>query len=1032
MLYKQTNFEKAFTNPTSEYRGTPFWSWNSDLNEQELEAQIKIFNEMGFGGFHIHSRIGLNTRYLGPRFMEMVKHCNTVGKELGMLTWLYDEDKWPSGFAGGFVTENEDYRIRYLLFSPFVHEDGPLSRNLPQASRVNMDGESTYLCSYEVELREGNLISYSRVAKDHCPKTGSRMWHAYRVVSGPTSWFNDQSYVDTLNPRATKRFIEVTHEAYARTLGDEFGKSVPAMFTDEPQYFRFQNLVKGDGLQEAGLPYTDDLDEDYQQAYGESLFDRLPEIFWGTISAVRHHYFEILTERFANAYCKTIDDWCMEHGILSTGHLMGESSLELQSRLCGEAMRSYRSFKLPGIDMLADRREYITAKQAQSACHQYGYGGVLSELYGVTNWDFDLRGHKLQGDWQAALGVTVRVHHLSWATMAGESKRDYPSPIDQHATWYREYHELEDYFSRVNVAMTTGKPVVRIGVLHPIESYWLAFGPDDQSAELRKRLESQFESLTSWLLFGQLDFDFVAESLLPSLYQGTEDEKVRVGQSAYDVLLVPGMLTMRQSSLDILSRCHKAGVKVIFLGSVPTYIDAQQSDKAQAFAAQCTNIGFEQWQLMDELASVRELEVLDETQTISSDLLYQMREQGNRRFLFVVHGRERNRMQVKNFRSEEDATRFFKVRGSYSVLLLDPKTGKNIPLSSEVKHGWTRFSHPFHAHDSLLVELVEEERLSDSVPVQVRQPELIEKLRLRECNAYTLEEPNQLLLDQAEFCLNGGQWHSCDELLLVDDKVRELCGYPKRSEAFPQPWLCPEDENTPHTVLLRFAINSEVEVQDVRLACETADAIITFNNQRLESLREGWFVDPSIVVFRLGTLQKGSNVLELEIPFGRKTNLEWCYLLGSFGVRLEGDRAVVTAMPKCLAFGDITRQGFPFYGGSVTYELAVEGHQGTWTLKVPQYKGGLLSVTLDGERIGQIIGEPYTIDLGARDASKHILQITCYGNRFNTFGQLHNCNRYEAYFGPKSWRSTAELYSYVYQVRPAGILTEPFLEVYAD
>jgi len=82
--------------------------------------------------------------------------------------------------------------------------------------------------------------------------------------------------------------------------------------------------------------------------------------------------------------------------------MMDEATLEMQTRSLGEAMRSYRSFQLPGIDMLLDGREYTTAKQAQSAVHQYGREGVLSELYGVTNWDFDFRGHKLQGDWQAA------------------------------------------------------------------------------------------------------------------------------------------------------------------------------------------------------------------------------------------------------------------------------------------------------------------------------------------------------------------------------------------------------------------------------------------------------------------------------------------------------------------------------------------------------------------------------------------------------------------------------------------------------
>ena len=79
---------------------------------------------------------------------------------------------------------------------------------------------------------------------------------------------------------------------------------------------------------------------------------------------------------------------------------------------------------------------------------------MLSELYGVTNWDFDFRGHKLQGDWQAALGVTVRVPHLTWTSMAGEAKRDYPASIGSQSPWYREYSYLEDHFARVTTAMT--------------------------------------------------------------------------------------------------------------------------------------------------------------------------------------------------------------------------------------------------------------------------------------------------------------------------------------------------------------------------------------------------------------------------------------------------------------------------------------------------------------------------------------------------------------------------------------------------
>ena len=196
---------------------------------------------------------------------------------------------------------------------------------------------------------------------------------------------------------------------------------------------------------------------------------------------------------------------------------MEEPMLKSQTAALGEAMRSYRSFGLPGIDMLCDQIEYTTAKQAQSAARQYGREGVLSELYGVTNWDFDFRGHKFQGDWQAALGVTVRVHHLSWVSMAGEAKRDYPASINYQSPWYKDYSYVEDHFARVNTALTRGQPVVKVGVIHPIESYWLHWGPKQNTSTVRSQLEDMFQNITKWLLLGQIDFDFICESLLPDL-----------------------------------------------------------------------------------------------------------------------------------------------------------------------------------------------------------------------------------------------------------------------------------------------------------------------------------------------------------------------------------------------------------------------------------------------------------------------------------------------------------------------------------
>ena len=114
MLYKKnvskTLAKELFENPTSEYRGTPFWSWNCDLNEGLLQRQIDALKEMGFGGFHMHSRSGMSMPYLGETFMSRVKFCVEKAKKENMLAWLYDEDRWPSSAAGGLVTKDKALR----------------------------------------------------------------------------------------------------------------------------------------------------------------------------------------------------------------------------------------------------------------------------------------------------------------------------------------------------------------------------------------------------------------------------------------------------------------------------------------------------------------------------------------------------------------------------------------------------------------------------------------------------------------------------------------------------------------------------------------------------------------------------------------------------------------------------------------------------------------------------------------------------------------------------------------------------------
>ena len=123
MLYKKNGAKELssdlFRNPTSEYRGTPFWAWNGKMEKDELLRQIEIFKVMGLGGFHMHVRTGLETTYLSEEFKELVRACTDKAKQEEMLSWLYDEDRWPSGAAGGLVTKDPAFRKRHTVFTQF-------------------------------------------------------------------------------------------------------------------------------------------------------------------------------------------------------------------------------------------------------------------------------------------------------------------------------------------------------------------------------------------------------------------------------------------------------------------------------------------------------------------------------------------------------------------------------------------------------------------------------------------------------------------------------------------------------------------------------------------------------------------------------------------------------------------------------------------------------------------------------------------------------------------------------------------------
>ena len=1031
MFYKKNNTEKLdiklFENPSSEYRGTPFWSWNTSLQKDELLRQIGIFKEMGFGGFHMHSRTGLDTEYMGEEFMDMISSCCKKAENEQMLAWFYDDDRWSSGTAGGKVTEKYEFRRKRLEFFP---EDK--GWNTPKDEALKK-GVPYLLACYDIVIdKNGFIIKWDRIHKE-TDAEGTK-WFVYVVNEKESTWFNGNTYLDTMDREAVYEFINLTHEKYHEKVGNYFGKTVPAIFTDEPNFNHEYFSTIPDPFYKGRVMYgwSRFFEEEYLKEYGEDILDSLPLLLWNCEdrgdSVIKYNYYNLCGKLFSLNFFKVYGDWCKEHNIEFTGHLLREPNLFEQSQNVSECMRSYGFMGIPGIDILCDAKEFTTAKQTQSSVHQHGKEAMLSELYGVTNWDFDFRGHKFQGDWQTALGVTVRVPHLAWLSMAGEAKRDYPASIGYQSPWYKEYNQIETYYARLNTVLTRGKPIVRIGVVHPIESAWISLGPNSLCSAGFDSLDERFKSVTKGLIENHLDFDFISESTLTSL---SSDDARMIGKMCYDAIIIPGVLSLRSSTISFLKRFSENGGKVVFMGDCPAFMDGKKDDGIKDFYEASIKTGFDLSEVSRILNSEREIGINAENGKPAKNFIYNYRQDGDVRWLFIARKEKPGALRYGDPQNDVLTPENIKitVKGEFTPLVFDALTGEIKKISFALKNGNTVIEACMHGYDSLLLQL--SEKTAEFFEVKVEEKYVSKVIDFKDTVDFELSEPNVLLLDRAEFSLDGEPFSSEEELLRLDNICRTRLDYPFREGKLAQPYTM-ERLPAEHTLRLKFTFESKYDFKNVQFAAEDMETLsVSLNGKAVKTEITGYFTDKSIDTILLPKIKKGINIIEVSMPYGPRTNVEWCYLLGDFGVGVSGCRAYLEKMPKKIGFGDVTSQGLPFYGANITYNTEIFADcDGCFEICIPKYRGALIGVSVDGERRGSVIFPPYKLEIPDIRKGNHKVSITVFGNRNNCFGPVHNANDGARWYGPDLWRTTGDGWCYEYNLRSFGVLKSPIITLY--
>ena len=207
---------------------------------------------MGLGGFFMHSRVGLDTAYLSDEWFECVDACVDEGNRIDMNAWLYDEDRWPSGAAGGLVTKNPKFRMRHLHMEIL---------NKPSDLKWDKD----MLAAFRAKVEAPNAHDVRPLARGSRPDKlapGESLIVLRAKIDASTSWYNGYTYLDTMSHEAVEKFIEVTHKAYLKRYGKEFGKRIPGIFTDEPNFGR---VMLGWDASPNAVPWTEKTAHDFQE-----------------------------------------------------------------------------------------------------------------------------------------------------------------------------------------------------------------------------------------------------------------------------------------------------------------------------------------------------------------------------------------------------------------------------------------------------------------------------------------------------------------------------------------------------------------------------------------------------------------------------------------------------------------------------------------------------------------------------------------------------------------------------------------------
>lgn len=550
------------------------WYFPSRPDRELIAADLADLEHLGIGGICLLPEPSrLKCEYLSPEFWQTA-HL-TIEEAIGrkFRIWLYDETGFPSSSAGGEVLRHHpECAVTGLEYNAHPVEEGSFSLGDPIVAE---------------QLSEGGGVIVTLGHDTFVKRVGDPL---ERIAQGRDGLKRPLS--NLMDTNAGREFISSTYEGYARTVGRHFGKEIEAIFTDEPSlhvagYWNFGEKVED---HRPLLPWVDGFPEYFYEKKGYELLPLLPCLVKDAgpeAINVRCDYWEVVCDLVMEGYFDQRFNWCAQHNISSTGHMLLEEWLMTHLMFTGSLIRAAAREHIPGVDLIGPRPNLASLehtmtgvggvwvpKYISSAAHTRGRSDVMSESFAASGPTMTLEKMVATANWEYVAGVTELLpmsHQYAQRVI----------PENALETTYDEFYKdptfFATYLARLRSMLSGGVHVADLGVLVPETSIWANYVPAPVGmpyAAFRRKnpvaaaIDDDFAALSMDLLRSQMDFDYLDDEILVTAE--IADGKLHLADETYCVLVIPRSTTMRYAVAQKVAAFRQAGGHVIAYRALPT------------------------------------------------------------------------------------------------------------------------------------------------------------------------------------------------------------------------------------------------------------------------------------------------------------------------------------------------------------------------------------------------------------------------------------------------------------------------------